>query len=41
MEIHAHQFKNIPLSLRATPEDVIKEARDVEAYANVRGIPKG
>lgn len=41
MEIHAHQFKNLPLSLRATSEDVIMEARDIESYANVRGIPKG
>ncbi len=41
LEAHAHQFKNLPLSLRATPEDVIKEARDVEAYPEVRGIHKG
>lgn len=41
LETHAHQFKNLPLSLRATPEDVIKEARDVEAYPEVRGIHKG
>lgn len=41
LEVHAHQFKNLPLSLRATPEDVLKEARDVEAYPEVRGIHKG
>ena len=41
MEAHAHQFKNLPLSLRSTPQDVIAEARDVENYPEVRGISKG
>jgi hypothetical protein len=41
LEAHAHQFKNLPLSLRSTPQDVIAEARDVENYPEVRGISKG
>jgi hypothetical protein len=41
LEAHAHQFKNLPLSLRATPEDVVKEARDIESYPEVRGLAKG
>lgn len=41
LEVHAHQFKNLPLSLRSTPQDVIAEARDVESYPEVRGISKG
>lgn len=41
LEVHAHQFKNLPLSLRATPHDVIAEAKDVENYPEVRGMSKG
>jgi hypothetical protein len=41
LETHAHQFKNLPLSLRSTPQDVIAEARDVESYPEARGISKG
>jgi hypothetical protein len=41
LEAHAHQFKNLPLSLRSTPQDVIAEARDMENYPEVRGISKG
>jgi hypothetical protein len=41
LEAHAHQFKNLPLSLRSTPQDVIAEARDIENYPEVRGISKG
>ncbi len=41
LETHAHQFKNLPLSLRSTPQDVIAEARDVENYPELRGISKG
>jgi hypothetical protein len=41
LEAHAHQFKNLPLSLRSTTQDVIAEARDVENYPEVRGISKG
>jgi len=41
LEVHAHQFKNLPLSLRSTPQDVIAEARDMENYPEVRGISKG
>lgn len=41
LEVHAHQFKNLPLSLRSTNQDVIAEARDIENYPEVRGIAKG
>ena len=41
LETHAHQFKNLPLSLRSTPQDVISEARDIENFPEVRGISKG
>lgn len=41
LEPHAHQFKNLPLSLRVSPEDVNLEAGDVEQFSDIRGARKG
>jgi|GEM_PF-3103962 len=41
VEMHSHQFKNLPLSLRTSHEDVCLEASDVESYADIKSIRKG
>jgi len=40
IEAHDHQFKNIAMSLRSSPGDVTKEARQLDKFAQVRGIAK-
>jgi hypothetical protein len=40
LEQHAHQFKNIAMSLRSSPSDVTKEAGLLDKFAQVPGIAK-